>query len=99
MTNADPEARAITKSFLARASRPVKRSFSIRGHRTSISLESAFWDALVEIAGQRQMPLVQVVASVDEARGDAGLSGSVRIFILSHYRQQAQLAMSTCSVS
>jgi predicted DNA-binding ribbon-helix-helix protein len=68
------------------ASRPVKRSFSIRGHRTSISLEAAFWEALQEIAKQRALPLVQLVASIDAARGTAGLSGAVRIYILAHYR-------------
>ena len=69
-----------------RATRPVKRSFSIRGHRTSISLEAAFWEALGEIAAARNKPLAQLVADVDEARGSAGLSSAVRIFILDHYR-------------
>jgi predicted DNA-binding ribbon-helix-helix protein len=68
------------------ATRPVKRSFAIRGHKTSISLEHAFWEALREIAQVRSQPLAQVVASVDEARGDAGLSGAVRVFILDYYR-------------
>ena len=76
-----------------RASRPVKRSFSIRGHRTSISLEAAFWEALGDIAKQRSMPLAQLVAAVDAARGDAGLSSSVRIFILDHYRLTASPAI------
>ena len=71
-----------------RATRPVKRSFSIRGHRTSISLEAAFWSALVEIAAQRGQPLAQIVAIVDEARGSAGLSSAVRVFILDHYRNR-----------
>lgn len=69
------------------ASRPVKRSFSIRGHRTSISLEAIFWDALHEIAAARAQPLVRLVAAIDEARGDAGLSGAVRVYILEHYRR------------
>lgn len=72
------------------ATRPVKRSFSIRGHRTSISLEAAFWDALVEIAHQQNMSLAGLVASIDSGRGDAGLSGAVRIFILNHYRHTAR---------
>ena len=72
-----------------RASRPVKRSFSIRGHRTSISLEAAFWEALGDIARQRRQSPAQLVAAIDGARGDAGLSGSVRIFILDHYRAVA----------
>jgi predicted DNA-binding ribbon-helix-helix protein len=68
------------------ASRPVKRSFAIRGHKTSISLESAFWDALKEIARGRNQSLADVVSAVDDSRGTAGLSGAVRIFILDHYR-------------
>jgi predicted DNA-binding ribbon-helix-helix protein len=68
----------------------VKRSFSIRGHRTSISLEAAFWDGLVEIARLRQTPLVQLVAGIDEARGDSGLSGAVRIYVLAYYQRQAR---------
>jgi len=74
---------------VARASRPVKRSFSIRGHRTSISLEAAFWEALVEIAAERALPLAQLVGAIDSARGDSGLSGAVRIFILDHYRKRS----------
>lgn len=74
---------------VARASRPQKRSFSIRGHRTSISLEAAFWEALQEIAAARQRPLSQLVAAIDGARGEAGLSGAVRIFILDHFRGRA----------
>ena len=90
MTVADRDGLAGDGFGGALASRPVKRSFSIRGHRTSISLEAAFWDALVEIAGQRNLPLVQVVAGIDEARGDSGLSGAVRIFILAHYQRLAR---------
>jgi predicted DNA-binding ribbon-helix-helix protein len=70
-----------------RASRPVKRSFSIRGHRTSISLEAAFWEALGTIARERKQSLAHIVAAIDAARGEAGLSSSVRVFILDHYRR------------
>lgn len=69
--------------------RPVKRSFSISGHRTSISLENAFWTALREIAAQRQQSLASLVAEIDRDRGDAGLSGAVRVWVLDHYRQRS----------
>ena len=65
----------------------MKRSFSIRGHRTSISLEAAFWEALGEIAAARGLPLSGIVAEVDAARGTAGLSGAVRIYILDYFRR------------
>jgi predicted DNA-binding ribbon-helix-helix protein len=91
MTSGDPSsssplAGADPEGLSLQASRPVKRSFSIRGHRTSISLEAAFWDALGQIAKERRRPLAQLVGDVDAVRGEAGLSSSVRIFILDHYR-------------
>jgi predicted DNA-binding ribbon-helix-helix protein len=72
------------------ASRPQKRSFSIRGHRTSISLETAFWEALREVASQRGQSLAELVGQVDEQRGTAGLSSAVRIFVLAHYQGVAK---------
>jgi predicted DNA-binding ribbon-helix-helix protein len=68
-------------------SRPVKRSFSIRGHRTSISLEAAFWDALREAAVREGITLAALVAKIDEGRGSAGLSSAVRIWILGYFRE------------
>ena len=68
-------------------SRPVKRSFSIAGHRTSISLEHAFWVALREIARDQDRPLAALVAEIDRERGDAGLSSAVRVWVLDHYRR------------
>ena len=70
-------------------SRPVKRSFAIRGHRTSISLESAFWDALREAAAREGISLAALVARIDEGRGSAGLSSAVRIWILGYFREAA----------
>lgn len=70
--------------------RPVKRSFSIGGHRTSISLEEPFWEALKDIAYERRTPLAQIVKDIDNGRGDkSGLSGAVRVWILDHYRKAA----------
>jgi len=69
-------------------SRPVKRSFTIDGHRTSISLENAFWEALKEIADGERRSLASIVADIDKNRGTAGLSGAVRIWVLDHYRQR-----------
>ena len=66
--------------------RPVKRSFSIAGHRTSISLEAAFWDALKAIAASKTQSLASLVAEIDRERGDAGLSGAIRVWILDYYR-------------
>ena len=66
--------------------RPVKRSFTIGGHRTSISLEAPFWEALREIARRDKIPVAQLVQRIDAGRGESGLSSTVRIWILAYYR-------------
>lgn len=66
--------------------RPKKRSFSIRGHRTSLSLEEPFWSALKEIAAADSRPLAELVGAIDAKRGDTGLSTAVRLYILERYR-------------
>jgi predicted DNA-binding ribbon-helix-helix protein len=66
--------------------RPVKRSFSIRGHRTSISLEQPFWETLKEAAGRESISLAALIARIDEQRGGAGLSSAVRVWILDYVR-------------
>jgi len=66
----------------------VKRSIVIAGHKTSVSLEDAFWKALKEIAGDRQMTLSDLVASIDTGRHLGNLSSAIRLFVLDHYRTQ-----------
>lgn len=75
---------------VAASVRPQKRSFTIRGHRTSISLEAAFWGALREVAAGEGCSLAALVARIDGARGDTNLSSAVRVFVLEHYRRQAR---------
>ncbi|OYX25588.1 MAG: aryl-sulfate sulfotransferase [Rhodobacterales bacterium 32-66-7] len=71
--------------------RPVKRSLTLHGHRTSVSLEEAFWDAFRAIAAERDVPLNQLAAEIDDARaGDEGLASAIRVFIL-RYRQGDQI--------
>jgi len=71
--------------------RPIKRSFSIGGHRTSISLEPPFWMALRDVAAKERIPLAMLVATIDENRGDAGLSSAVRIWLLSYFRARSDI--------
>jgi predicted DNA-binding ribbon-helix-helix protein len=60
-----------------------KRSVTIRGHRTSYSLEKPFYDDLVAIAAARDMTLAALVASIDEARPTgANLSSALRLYVL-----------------
>ena len=63
-----------------------KHSLVIAGHRTSISLEDAFWLALREIAHARDMPLARLVAEIDASRSDANLSSAIRVFVLNASR-------------
>lgn len=62
-----------------------KRSVVIAGHRTSVSLESDFWDGLREIARQRGLSIGQLITEVDAAR-DGNLSSALRVFVLKIYR-------------
>ena len=65
----------------------VKRSIVIAGHKTSVSLEDAFWTALKEIANGRTITLSDLVASIDTDRRQGNLSSAIRLFVLDHYRQ------------
>lgn len=62
--------------------RVVKRSLVVAGHRTSVSLEDAFWRRLQTIAVERRMSLNGLAAEVDAARGEANLSSALRVFVL-----------------
>ena len=76
--------------------RPIKRSLTIAGHRTSVSLEPAFWDALKELAAAEGVTVAALVASIDQARAEAGdrdaggLSGRLRVHILRYYQLLAR---------
>ena len=65
---------------------PIKRSFRISGHATSISLEPAFWEVLKEVAATRRQPLAQVIAEIDANRGDTNLSSATRVWLLHYVR-------------
>lgn len=64
----------------------VKRSIVIAGHKTSVSLEDAFWKALKEIAGARHVTLSDLVSTIDSERRHGNLSSAIRLFVLDHYR-------------
>ncbi len=64
----------------------VKRSIVIAGHKTSVSLEDAFWKGLKEIAGSRHMTLSDLVSTIDTDRQHGNLSSAIRLFVLDHYR-------------
>jgi predicted DNA-binding ribbon-helix-helix protein len=66
----------------------VKRSIVIAGHKTSVSLEDAFWKGLKEIASGRDMTLSDLVAAIDSERQHGNLSSAIRLFVLDFYRNQ-----------
>jgi predicted DNA-binding ribbon-helix-helix protein len=69
------------------SARPAKRSLTLHGHRTSVSLEAAFWEAFRKIAAERGIPINQLAAEIDDARsGDEGLASAIRVFVLNCYR-------------
>ena len=70
--------------------RPVKRSFTIGGHRTSISLEAPFWDALRAAATQERLPVSQLIARIDGERAGCGLSSAIRVWLLARFRDGAR---------
>ncbi len=72
--------------------RVVKRSIVIAGHRTSVSLEDAFWRALKVIAAETGLSIARLVLQIDAARGEANLSSAIRVFVLDHATRTKQLS-------
>jgi predicted DNA-binding ribbon-helix-helix protein len=71
--------------------RPAKHSLTLRGHRTSVSLEPEFWQAFRAIADSTDMPINALAAEIDAARGtDLGLASAIRLHVLRHYRAAAE---------
>jgi predicted DNA-binding ribbon-helix-helix protein len=64
----------------------IKRSIVIGGHKTSVSLEEAFWKSLREIAHERHQTLSHLVSGIDASRQAANLSSAIRVFILEFYK-------------
>ena len=63
--------------------RPVKRSLTLRGHRTSVTLEDEFWQAFKEIADRKGRAINDLAAEIDAARElDSGLATAIRLFVL-----------------
>ncbi len=62
--------------------RPVKHSLTLRGHRTSVSLEQAFWQEFRSLAARQGQSLNDLAAQIDAARGDIGLASAIRVYVL-----------------
>jgi len=69
------------------SARPLKRSLTLKGHRTSVSLEDDFWEAFREIATAEGLPLNALAARIDADRDlGTGLATAIRLYVLRHYR-------------
>ena len=68
----------------------IKRSIVVGGHKTSVSLEDDFWDALRQIAREHRVTLSDLAGSIDSGREHGNLSSSVRLFVLNHYRRRVE---------
>ena len=72
------------------SARPVKRSLTLRGHRTSVSLEDDFWRAFREISEEKSLPINELAAQIDAERDiETGLATAIRLYVLNHYKNRA----------
>jgi len=69
---------------------PVKRSLTIAGHRTSLTLEPEFWQAAKQLAQSRSISIASLVQEIDEARKDDNLSSAVRVYILQNLQSKQE---------
>jgi predicted DNA-binding ribbon-helix-helix protein len=71
--------------------RPQKRSLTLKGHRTSVSLEDAFWNEFRDIARDKNRAINDLAAEIDAIRGsECGLASAIRLFVLENVRDQVQ---------
>ena len=71
--------------------RPVKRSLTLKRHRTSVSLEDEFWHAFREIAEAQGRKLNDLASEIDAARGvDTGLASAIRLYVLAYFKERAE---------
>lgn len=67
----------------------VKRSVIIKGHKTSVSLEDAFWDGLKDIARRQSISLSALIETIEGRRSTANLSSAIRLFVFGYFRSRA----------
>jgi predicted DNA-binding ribbon-helix-helix protein len=69
--------------------RPVKRSLTLKGHRTSVSLEDEFWKAFRAAAEEEGRTLNSLAAEIDAGRGDIGLASAIRVWVLQRLQRRS----------
>ena len=68
----------------------MKRSVVLAGHKTSVSVEDAFWSSLKKIAARRHLTLSALLSTIDSGRDHGNLSSAIRLFVLAFYRDQIE---------
>jgi predicted DNA-binding ribbon-helix-helix protein len=76
----------------------VKRSIVVAGHKTSVSLEEAFWNGMKEISGLRNMTLSELVGEIDGNRQQGNLSSAIRLFVLDYFKNRAMAPQEAVSL-
>ncbi len=80
--------------------RPQKRSLTLKGHRTSVSLEDAFWNEFCDIARDKNRAINDLAAEIDAIRGsECGLASAIRLFVLENMRDQVRPNDKPCANS
>jgi predicted DNA-binding ribbon-helix-helix protein len=67
----------------------LKKSVSVSGHNSSVSIEGAFWNALKEIAVAQNISANALISKIDSERDATNLSSAIRVYVLEHYRLAA----------
>lgn len=70
--------------------RPEKHSLTLRGHRTSVSLEAEFWEAFHALARARDQGINELATEIDESRGNRGLASAIRVTVLRALQEDAR---------
>ena len=70
--------------------RPEKHSLTLRGHRTSVSLEAEFWEAFRALARARDQGINELATEIDESRGNRGLASAIRVTVLRALQEDAR---------
>ena len=66
----------------------IKRSVSVNGHKTSISLEDAFWSEFKAIASEKHFTISELLTNIDGDRQGSNLSSALRVFVLKHIKHR-----------
>lgn len=70
---------------------PIKRSLTLKGHRTSVSLEDEFWNAFRDISKKKSIPINTLAYEIDVNRDPGtGLASAIRVYVLSWYKSQSE---------